>query len=167
MTTLAETTAEPVILTPSDDPTPVERAVVTGMADEYDPETFLDIQFHLTTGGIRCWYAWTTGGDRLGDQADHDALSRGLDFADWTFLLDRYRTERRRGRIVVYAYPLRPIHADVLAGDRTTEAHRDRYRGLARFLADRTGQPAPDAESLPEWFGVGPALLANHNRRTR
>lgn len=152
------TTATRPLLIPTDNPTPVEKAAVNGILDNFEPETFLWIVFNRPDGGARLWYAWTEGGVPLGDQADHHALAAGLDAADWLHIGDRHCQHSSRGRIEVQAYALRPVLADIQAGVRGPE---DRRAGIIRFIdraAAETGQtPRP---GCPRWLGMGPTLLA-------
>jgi hypothetical protein len=150
--------ASPTLLAPTGDAKPVEKAAVDGIVDNFDPETFLWINFHRPDGGIRVWYAWTDGGTVLGDRVDSLALAAGLDCADWLHIGDRHCQHSTRGRIAIQAYALRPILADVQNGVRGPEERRD---GLLRFIAcaaAETGQtPRP---GVPRWLGVGPTLLS-------
>ncbi|PWI16048.1 hypothetical protein DI272_19145 [Streptomyces sp. Act143] len=142
---------------PSRDPKPVELAAVSEIMDDCEPETYLGLVFYRPDGGCRLWHAWTDGGDVLGDQIDGLALAAGLDAGDWLHIGDRHSTVRDRGRIRIQVHPLRPILADVQAGQRCTE---ERRAGLYRLLdcaAERTGQTPPAV--LPRWIGFGPALL--------
>ncbi|MEU9611837.1 hypothetical protein AB0D56_09830 [Streptomyces sp. NPDC048209] len=154
-------TATGPLLVPTGNPTPVEKAAVEGIADGFDPETFLWITFHRPDGGARVWYAWTAGGAPLGDQIDDQALASGFDAADWLHIGDRHSQRTNRGRIEIQAYALRPIQADIRSGVRGSE---DRRAAIIRFIdraAAEVGQtPRP---GCPRWLGVGPALLA---RRT-
>ncbi|WP_241990552.1 hypothetical protein [Streptomyces sp. AC1-42T] len=72
----------PAVLTPTGNPTPVEQAVAEGIAAGFDPEMFLWINFRRPDGGVRVWYAWTAGGEPLGDRVDQLATAGGLDAAD-------------------------------------------------------------------------------------
>ena len=67
--------AAPVVLTPTDDPTSVEKAVADSITADFEPETFLWIVFHRPDVGARIWYAWTAGGHPLGDRIDRAALA--------------------------------------------------------------------------------------------
>jgi hypothetical protein len=161
-TTTAEAPTAPVILAASSDPTPVEKTVVTGLIEDFDPETLLSIVFARPSGGLHQWHAWTTGGAPLGDQVDRDAVAAGFDSVDWLFTPGRYVTERTRGRVTIYAYPLRPIHADVLTGQRAGRSDRAKAQEFLRRYASRTGGPAPedcDPDYAGPWLGVGPALI--------
>jgi hypothetical protein len=148
------------ILTPTDDPRPVEKAVVDGIVDTFELETHLWIVFHLPNGGARVYYAWTLGGDTLGDKIDREATARGFDLADWLFIPGRYRTEHVRGKVTTQAYPLRPILADVLNDRRADQNDRARTMGIFDAAADLKGQARPGlSDFYGPWGGVGPAVL--------
>lgn len=147
----------PMILTPSADPTPVEHAAASGIADDHDPETFLWIVFRRPDGGARVWYAWTSGGCALGDRVDGVALTAGLDAADWLHIGGRHVTETTRGRIATQAHPLRPILVDVQGGVRAPGSERDKLRQMVALAGAATGRTP--AVGVPCWQGVGPALL--------
>ncbi|MFF6974779.1 MULTISPECIES: hypothetical protein [Streptomyces] len=127
----------PVILTPTGDPTPVEKAVVDGIAADFGPEMFLYTVFYRPDGSCRIWYAWTAGGHQLGDRIDRTALAAGLDCADNFYIARRHLTEHQRGRVRVEAHPLRLIMADVQSGVRASEPERDKVRRLIG-IAPRT-----------------------------
>jgi hypothetical protein len=149
------------LLHPTHDPRPIEKAAADSIAATFEPETFLWINFHRPNGGVRIWYAWTTGGEPLGNETDHAALTRGLDAADWLHIGDRHCQHTTRGRIDIQAYPLRPVLADIQAGVRSPKDRRDGLRRVIACAAAETGQtPLP---GVPRWLGMGPALLA---RRT-
>jgi hypothetical protein len=150
-----------VILTPTGDSKPVEKAVIDGIIANFDPETYLQIQFHKPNGNIQVWYAWTAGGDTLGDKVDRDALAHGFDAADWLHIPDRYRTEHVRGRVKTLAHPLRPIHADILNGRRADTDFRTKIRAFLDAMADMKNQPRPDIEdpdNIGPWLGIGPTM---------
>ncbi|MET9896854.1 hypothetical protein ABZZ47_43150 [Streptomyces sp. NPDC006465] len=69
--------AAPVVLTPTDDPTSVEKAVADSITADFEPETFLRIVLHRPDGGARIWYAWTAGGHPLGDRIAHGGVAEG------------------------------------------------------------------------------------------
>jgi hypothetical protein len=147
-------------LTPTGDPRPVEKAVIDGIVDTFEPETHLWVVFHLPNGGARVYYAWTLGGDRLGDKIDREATARGFDLADWLFIPGRYRTEHVRGKVTTQAYPLRPILADVANGRRASEEDRVRTMRIFDASADLKGEPRPQVgDFIGPWGGVGPAVL--------
>lgn len=149
------------LLIPTDNPTPVEKAAVDGILDNFAPETFLWIVFHRPDGGARIWYAWTEGGQPLGEQVDQHALAAGLDAADWLHIGDRHCEHSTRGRIDIQAYALRPVLADIRSGVRGPDDRRDGIRRFIAYAAAETGQtPRP---GVPRWLGMGPTLLA---RRT-
>lgn len=156
---MTDTLIRPAILTPTGDPTPVEKAAVEGIADMFEPETFLQIIFYRPDGGARCWYAWTAGGPALGDQADQLALASGMDAADWFAITSRYGTEHTRGRIHATAHPLRPVLADIRAGRGDDGDWRPKLDALVRDYRGETRQPAPDPARFPRWMGVGPRLV--------
>jgi hypothetical protein len=147
------------LLIPTGDPTPVEKAAVDDILDDFDPETYLRIVFNRPDGGARGWNAWTTGGEPLGDQADRAALAAGMGAADWFVITGRHGTEHTRGRIHTTAYPLRPVLADVEAGRGDGGDLRTRLEGFVRAYCSETGQPTPDPFRPPRWMGVGPALI--------
>ncbi|MFE4829933.1 hypothetical protein [Streptomyces sp. NPDC056672] len=133
MTTL--TPMRPLVLTPTGDATPVEKAVADGIADGFDPETFLWLNFRRPDGGSRIWYAWTTGGQSLGDRIDQLAMAAGCDAADWLHIADRHEQTTARGRVDIKAYALRPVLAGVQTGVRSPEERREGvsylgFRGL-------------------------------------
>jgi hypothetical protein len=156
MTTL--TPMRPLVLTPTDDPTPVEKAVADGIADGFEPETFLRLNFHRPDGGVRIWYAWTAGGQPLGDRIDQLAMAAGYDAADWLHIADRHEQTTTRGRVEIKAYPLRPVLADVQSGVRSPEERREGVRRILRKASEITGQPPRTL--TPRWLGFGPALTA-------
>jgi hypothetical protein len=133
--------------------------VVDGVLDEFEPETFLWIVFNRPDGGARLWYAWTRGGQPLGDRIDQAALAGGYDCADWLHLTSRHCEEHTRGRVTIQAHPLRPLFADVQAGHREPGELRGKLRRMVTIAAERTGQPYQNAGRMPRWLGVGPALL--------
>lgn len=147
----------PVVLTPSTDPTPVEKAVVDGILGDFEPETFLWVNFHRPDGGVRVWYAWTAGGAPLGNRIDGVAMAAGFDSADWFHLTNRHLQTSSRGRINIQAHPLRPILADLQAGHRATGEERDQLRRVIVKAVELTGEVL--RPGLPRWLGVGPALL--------
>lgn len=147
----------PLVLTPTGDARPVEKAAVAGIADGFPPETYLWIEFHRPDGGVRVWYAWTAGGQPLGDQIDQLALAARLDACDWLHIADRHAEHSERGRIRVQAYPLRPVLADVQGGERGPEDRREGLRRFIRAAAAETGQTPRTTE--PRWFGFGPTLV--------
>jgi hypothetical protein len=152
-------TLAPALLIPTGDPTPVEKAVVDGILDDFEPETFLWIVFHRPDGGAHVWHAWTAGGHPLGDSIDQAAIAAGYDAADWLHITGRHRTDHHRGRVEIQAHPLRPIEADVHNGLRDSGTTRD---WVCRFLATAAGmagQRRPADAPVPRWTGVGPALL--------
>jgi hypothetical protein len=152
----------PTLLAPTSDPTPVEKAAADGIASGCAPETFLCIVFHRPDGGARIWYAWTTGGQPLGDRIDQLALAAGLDATDWLHIGDRHCTHSTRGRIEIQAYPLRPVLADVQGGIRGPQERRERLRRVIACAADMTGQTP--RTTTPGWLGFGPTLLAGGAR---
>lgn len=155
---MTTTTAErPLLLTPTGDVRPVEKAAVEGIADGHPPETFLWIEFHRPDRSVRVWYAWTAGGQPLGEKVDQLAVSAGLDFADWLHIGDRHCEHSERGRIKVQAFALRPILADVQGGERGPEERREGLRRLLRAAAARTGQTPRTVH--PRWLGFGPTLI--------
>ena len=150
MTTATFDTPTSVILTPTGDPRPVEKAVGDGIIGDHEPESLLWITFFTPEGGARIWYAWTQGGDVLGDRVDRDALAHGCDLADWLHVPLRHRTEHQRGRVQVQAFALRGIHADILGGVRACDRERDTVHG---YNGDSGTGP------VGTWLGVGPAML--------
>jgi hypothetical protein len=147
----------PMVLAPTGDARPVEKAAVEGIADGHPPETFLWIEFHRPDGGVRIWYAWTAGGQPLGEKVDQLALGAGLDFADWLHIGDRHCEHSERGRIKVQAFALRPILADVENGERGPDERRDGLRRFLRAAAAETGQTP--RLTRPQWLGFGPTLI--------
>ncbi|MEU5425926.1 hypothetical protein AB0H73_09995 [Streptomyces olivoreticuli] len=154
-------TTSPLVLTPTNDSTPVERAVVDGLVGDFEPETFLWIVFHRPDGGAHVWYAWTVGGAPLGDAIDQAALAAGYDCSDWLHIGNRHLSRHTRGRVTTDAYPLRPIEADIRNGLRAPETERDTTRRLFDAARAVGGQARPEPTTdVPRWLGVGPALLA-------
>src|SRR5216110_3315854 len=129
-----------VILTPTNDPRPVEQAVVESIIDSLEPELLLHIALWQPDGSVRLRYDWTHGGDVLGDRIDRDTTARGLNIADSVHIAELHRTEHRRGRITIQAFALRGIHNDVLGGVRAGNGTRG------------TG-------FVGTWLGAGPAML--------
>jgi hypothetical protein len=147
---VTDTLTRPLLI-PTGDPTPVEQAAVEGIADMFEPETFLTITFHRPDGGARVWYAWTDGGRPLGDRIDTLAAASGMDGADWLDLSIRHARDSERGRIAIQAHPLRPVLGDVEGGIRAPGEFRDR---LGRGLSQLGRSPA----RMP-WLGFGPKLV--------
>lgn len=150
--------ADTVPLVPTNDRAPVEHAVVDDIASTAEPETFLWITFHRPDGGATIRYAWTAGGETLGNHIDQLALAAGLDGADWLHITDRNCQHSTRGRITIDAYLLRPVLADVQNRVRCPEPRRDGIRRVIASAIDATGSPAQPV--VPRWPGVGPSLLA-------
>jgi len=143
-------------LTPTSDSKPVEKAVVDDIAANFDPETFLWCDFHRADGGVHIWYAWTAGGQQLGDHVDSLAMTGGLDAADWLHIAKRNEQSSSRGRVKIKAYPLRPVLADVQSGIRGTEKQRENLRRLLQKAAEVTGHTPRTL--TPRWLGFGPDL---------
>ncbi|WP_331727342.1 hypothetical protein OG871_40115 (plasmid) [Kitasatospora sp. NBC_00374] len=149
-----------VVLAPTSDPTPVEKAVVDGIVGDHAPETFLWIVFHRPDGSARVWYAWTAGGHPLGDRIDQAALAAGYDCSDWFHIGSRHLTKHTRGRVTTDAYPLRPIEADVRNGVHAPESERDGLRRVIDTAWSQCGRPRrTPTHGVGPWLGVGPALL--------
>ncbi|WP_030764857.1 hypothetical protein [Streptomyces sp. NRRL F-2664] len=142
------------LLTPSTDTTPVEKAAVSGITDGFDPETFLWIEFHRPGGGVRIWYAWTSGGPQLGDRMDQMALGSGLDGADWLHYADRHAVHSTRGAIKIQAHPLRPILGDIQAGERGPRQWRAALSQAITEYATEMGTRPRAFEAT--WLGYGP-----------
>ncbi|MEV7681587.1 hypothetical protein AB0O64_23980 [Streptomyces sp. NPDC088341] len=146
----------PAVLTPTGNPTPVEQAVAEGIAADFDPEMFLWINFRRPDGGVHIWYAWTAGGEPLGDRVDQLATTAGLDAADWLHISDLHQQTSTRGQVETWAYALRPVLADVQAGVRSPEERREGVRRILRKAQEITGQ---EPRTLtPRWLGFGPVL---------
>lgn len=161
---MTATAVMPVTPAVPTDPTPVELAVIDGIVGGYDPETFLWIVFRRPDGGARIWYAWTAGGEPLGDQVDREALAAGYDCADWLHIGRRHVTQQSRGRVTIDAYPLRLVQGDVRCGLRAPEVERDKVRLMLGAAATGNFDGfAPPVSNLVRWMGVGPALV----RKTR
>lgn len=142
------------LLTPSTNTTPVEKAAVSGIADGFDPETFLWIEFHRPNGSVRIWYAWTMGGPVLGDRMDRLALDAGLDGADWLHYAERHAVHSTRGAIKIQAHPLRPILADIQNGERGPEQWS---AALNQAIAERATEKGARSRPLGStWLGYGP-----------
>lgn len=156
-------TLAPALLLPTGNPKPVEKAVVEGIVDDFEPETFLWIVFHRPDGGAHVWYAWTAGGIPLGEHIDQHALAAGFDASDWLHITGRHRTDHHRGRVETQAHPLRPIEADLRNGARSPESERDKLRRLLDGARDMAGQPPRPDATVPRWIGVGPTLLHRKN----
>lgn len=146
------------LLTPSDDRRPVEQAVIDSICGDFGPEMYLGFVFSRPDGGCNLWHAWTDGGQALGDQVDSSALAAGLDAGDWLHIGDRHSSVTHRGRVRIEAYLLRPILADVQAGQRCPDERRAGLRRVIDCAAQRTGQ-TPPPPGLPRWIGFGPTLL--------
>ncbi|WP_328638435.1 hypothetical protein [Streptomyces canus] len=155
------TAPERITLTPSEDNTPVARAIVQSIAADHDPEVYLWIVLHRPDGGANLWHAWTEGGQPLGDEVDRAALAAGMDAADWLHIGDLNCTRSTRGRITVEAFALRPVLADVENGVRCDEERRAGVQRVLDRAAEETGHAA--RPGCPRWLGMGPALV---NRRT-
>jgi hypothetical protein len=155
------TVPERINLTPSDDNTPVARAIVQSIANDHDPEHYLWVVLHRPDGGANIWDAWTDGGRPLGDEVDRAALAAGMDAADWLHIGDLNVTRSTRGRITVEAYALRPVLADVESGVRCDQDRRAGVQLILDRAAVETGHPS--RPQVPRWIGMGPALIA---RRT-
>lgn len=153
------TATEQPTLAPTTDIAPIEQAIVDGIVANEQPETFLWILFRRPDGGTTLRYAWTAGGRPLGDQIDTLALAVPLDGADWTAITGRHRQDSARGRIEIQAHPLRPILADISAGDRASDEFRTRVLRLVQLAADRNGQRP--MHPAARWLGVGPTLLTS------
>lgn len=156
--------APPVILTPTNDPTPVEKAVVDGILDDFEPETYLSFVFNRPDGGARTWDAWTTGGQPLGDSIDQHAMAADLDAVDWFHIADRHGQHGTRGCVEITAYPLRLVLADVQSGVRGPDDQRVRLRAaVAEYCGIKGLAVLPaDERDLP-WLGFGPALRAKRH----
>lgn len=145
------TTLTRPVLVPTGDPTPVEKAAVEGIVDMHEPETYLMFTFHRPDGGARCWDAWTEGGRPLGDRIDAMALTAGMDGADWIEISERTVEASERGRMLIQAYPLRAVLAELEGGMRADDAFRERFRRAVRDIRPDSARAA----SLP-WLGFGP-----------
>ncbi|MFC7869674.1 hypothetical protein ACFUS2_00740 [[Kitasatospora] papulosa] len=148
-------------LTPTNNSEPVLQALVQSIATGHPPETWLRIAFHKPCGGVSIRYAWTAGGDELGDHIDLLAQSTGFDAADWMHITNEHAQISIRGRIETQAHLLRPILRDIEAGTHCPQDFRDGLHRLLDCAAEQTGQPR--RPGWPRWVGVGPTLLA---RRT-
>ncbi|WP_405008331.1 hypothetical protein OHV13_33285 [Kitasatospora purpeofusca] len=122
------------------DPRPAERAFVDGLADDFEPETFLWISLRQPDGGARVFYRWTAGGPELGDRIDRAALAAGLDCSDNFHIANRHLTDIHRGPVRIQAHPLRPIQGDVINGVRAPESERAGIRRLIHYMALESGQ---------------------------
>jgi hypothetical protein len=142
--------AAAVLLAPTGDAAPVERAVVLDAAVDHPPQTLLSVTVQVP-GGARVWKAWTTGGLLLGDRIDQYALAAGRDGADWLHLTTRHEQFSTRGRVEIRAYPLRPVHADLTAGVQAPGLIREALRRAVALA----GRPP---ETVAPWLGFGPAL---------
>ncbi|MEV0090397.1 hypothetical protein [Streptomyces sp. NPDC050738] len=151
------TPQQPLLLTPTGDPQPLEDALVHSIAAGLPRETFLWITMAQPDGGVRIRYAWTDGGTILGDRVDLLAIAEPLDATDWLHITDRHVESHHRGRIRTDAYPLRPILADVASGVRAPDERRDAIRRVILAAGHLSGQRPTTL--TPPWFGVGPALL--------
>lgn len=156
----APTSSAPLTLTPTGDPTAVEKAVADGIAAVGEPESFLWINFHRPDGGVRIWYAWTIGARPLGDRVDEIAVAAGYDAADWLHIADLHERITTRGRVEIKAYPLRQVLADVQADVRGPRTCREGLRRVLDAAAEATG--GRQGMSIPRWLGFGPALTARN-----
>lgn len=164
------TAPERITLTPSEDNTPVARAIVQSIAADHDPEVYLWIVLHRPDGGANLWHAWTEGGQPLGDEVDRAALAAGMDAADWLHIGDLNCTRSTRGRITVEAFALRPVLADVENGVRCDEERRAGCSARSRpgCRGDRARR-SPRLSPLAR-HGPGPgqpphSLTTRHGRR--
>lgn len=149
-------------LVPTDDPRPVEQAVVASITAMHPPETFLWIVFRNPDGSARVEWAWTSGGHELGNRIDVLAVAAELDSADYFEILGRSAQKFERGRAKVLAHPLRQVLADLEAGVRAPNQLREAYRNAVCVVEPLRGQNVLNVLDL--WFGVGPTLLATRVR---
>ncbi len=150
----------------SNDPTPVEKAIANSIADGFEAEAFLWINFHRPDSGVRVWYAWTAGGVPLAERCDSQALALVLDCADWLHVLGLHRADHFRGRVHTQAHPLRPVLQDIQRGERAPQELRKQLHRIIQLAAEHTGHaPMSRARPIPRWGGVGPALLARTDGR--
>ncbi len=146
------------------DLTPVQRAAVAEISGLYEPECRLNYEFRLPDGGVRLFYAWTAGGESLGDQADDMAISRGLGLADQMAIANPHATDHTHGSVKVHVYRLRPILAAIRDGVRDDDTYAESFRRLLHNAATSSGwtpDPARMARAL-SWrpYPLGPALMA-------
>ncbi|MFE7963441.1 hypothetical protein ACFU0X_10365 [Streptomyces cellulosae] len=151
----------PTIEGHSAQPDRVQQAVLEGIVANHGPETFLWINERRKTG-TRIWYAWTDGGEPLGDRIDQVAVAAGLDAADWMHIADLHQRTSWRGRFETWAYPLRPVLAAVHGDERAPDYRRDGLRRVVQKAAERTGQQ-PRAGRL-RWLGFGPIVVRQRKR---
>ncbi|MEX5711977.1 hypothetical protein AB1484_27690 [Parafrankia sp. FMc6] len=146
------------------DLTPVQRAAVAEISGLYEPECRLNYEFSLPNGGMRLFYAWTPGGEPLGDQADDMAISRGLGLADQMAITNPHATDHSHGAVKVHVYRLRPILAAIRDGVRDDGTYTEAFRRLLHNAATHTSwtpDPARTARAL-SWqpYPLGPARMA-------
>jgi hypothetical protein len=145
----------------SSDPRPVELAVVDEILDNFGPLKWLTISFETTGGGLRWYEAWTTGGERVGDEIDTTALGLGLDGADWLAIIERHRATTHRGNVKIDVYDLLRIRTDVQV--KQGQDSPDMRDAVRRFLVAMATE-FPDkyrfreSDPPPSWGGVGPRL---------
>ena len=143
-------------------PTPVERAWIGELVDATDPCRYLFTVLNLPDGGARTYYAWTAGGQQVGDDIDHLAAAQGRDVYDWVEFHSRYETRIDRGRHYVLSVDLRPLYEDLRHG--VPGADVDRRAGLGGFAAYMVAAGAQpghhiDPDRRVPWIGFGPRLL--------
>ena len=147
---------------------PLTKAVIASIADGLEPEAFLSIDQRYADGGGRHFYAWTNGGEQLGDTVDSVASVLGLDGADGIHLGELHHRVVERGRVRTYVHPLRPILADIQRGVRAPEGLRGR---VERFREDVRADLGDDyVRRVPgvwAWFGFGPTTVAHSLARSR
>ncbi|MET8609728.1 hypothetical protein [Streptomyces misionensis] len=147
------------------DRAPVEQAVVASVIAGQATESYIEVVFFPLGGGARIWHAWTEGGQGLGERVDQLALAAGLDAADWLHIGNRHHNIQHRGRIRIETVPLRPVLADVQAGERCPEDRRNGLQRVLDFAAAETGRTHP--VSLPRWVGYGPTLVNTKKDQSR
>ncbi|WP_242537148.1 hypothetical protein [Streptomyces albidoflavus] len=138
-------------------PSEINLAVLDSITSMHRPEMFLWINRRRPDGSVKIWYAWTEGGEPLGNRVDELALTRGLDAADWLHIADLHQRTSVRGHFETWAYPLRPVLAEVQGTERAPESRRDGLRRLLVKAGEVTG--TSPRTTAPRWLGFGPHLV--------
>src|SRR5690606_1494846 len=98
----------------------------------------------------------------LGDRIDQFALAAGLDAADWMHIADLHQQTSWRGRFETWAYPLRPVLANVHGDERAPDYRRDGLRRVLQKAAEQTGSTPPTGPL--QWLGFGPTVVKGRKR---
>jgi hypothetical protein len=97
-------------------------AAARELGDLHAPGTWLQFDFLDADGyGFRTW-AWTSGGDQLGDRIDRLAEKRRLTALSVAGTAHLHLTHHDRGRVHVAAIALAPVFDTLRAGKRPSAA---------------------------------------------